>query len=81
MPLAWLLTALDGYALAAVATKQMTFAAVMMHKHWVREVAAGAPADVDSGLVAAVYDELVRRVSSVVASARPCACPRDYIAW
>ena len=41
----------------------MTFAAVMMHKYWVREVAASAPADVDSGLAAAVYDELVRRVS------------------
>ena len=60
LPLAWLLVALDGYALAAAATKQASFRTLARHKHWVQEVAAGAPPGVDGGLLAAHYDELVR---------------------
>ena len=60
MPLAWWVPAYDGYALALVVTKQLKLKTTLKHKYLVLQVAAEAPADVDGGLVAVVYDKLVR---------------------
>ena len=58
--MAWWVPAYDGYALAAVVTKQLKLKTALKHKYLVLQVAAEAPADVDCGLVAVVYDKLVR---------------------
>ena len=54
----WMIVAWDNYALAAAATGQLKYRAAMGHKAVVLSVAALAPAENRSGLLALLYNEL-----------------------
>ena len=52
--------AFDRYALAAAATKQMSFKACMNHKSVVVDVAMSAPAEKRRQHLGVIYDEVAR---------------------
>ena len=70
-----MIVAWDNYALAAAATGQLKYRAAMGHKAVVLGVAALAPAENRSGLLAVLYNELCMCVEPHKARlVGPCLC-------
>ena len=70
MDFALWLVAFEKYALAAVATDQLSFEHAVLHKEVVMEVAAVAQVEGRSAFLAVLYDELVRSCGCRVACVR-----------